>query len=159
MARFQFTLAQLMAALIYLGLGSAALRDADGLWASATFTLSILTISTALVGAFVRRGPARSAWIGFAVFGWAYFLIGVIPPRRSGGLGFGPLPWPPELIAWGMASLQPYLKPLPAAKAFMAVSLLTPYEQISHSLGVVLFGSVGAFIGRFFAMRDEPANP
>lgn len=159
MSRLRFTLAQLLGFVFYLGLGFAALRNADGLWASATFTLSIVTISTALAGAFVRRGRARPAWIGFAVFGWTYLLIGIIPPRASGGLGFGPLPWPPNLIEWGMASLQPYLKPVPAAQMFMSGSLLTPYEQVGHSLGVVLFGSVGAFVGRLLAMRNERANP
>lgn len=158
MTHFRFSLAQLMAAVIYLGLGFAALRNADRLWASATFTLSIVAISTALLGALIRRGRARPVWIGFAVFGWTYLLISTLPPRASGGLGFGPLPLPPSLIEWGMASLQPYLWPVPSGQMWNSASLLTPYEQVGHSLGIVLFGSVGAFVGRFLAMRDERAN-
>ena len=159
MTHFRFSIAQLMAIVLYLGLGFAALRNADRFWASATSTLSVVAISTALVGALVRRGRARPVWIGFAAFGWTYLLISTLPPRASGGLGFGPLPWPPSLIEWGMASLQPYLRPVPSGQMWNSGSLLTPYEQVGHSLGIVLFGSVGAVVGRFLAMRDESANP
>jgi hypothetical protein len=159
MTRLRFTLAQLMAIVLYVGFGFAALRNADEVWASATYTLSVVAISTALVAVLVQRGRARPVWIGFAAFGWTYLLISTLPPRASGGLGFGPLPWPPNLIEWGMASLQPYLRPVPSGQMWNSGSLLTPYEQVGHSLGIVLFGSVGAVVGRFLAMRDQRANP
>jgi hypothetical protein len=159
MIRFRFSLARLMAIVLGLGLALAALRDADRLWASAAFTVSITAISTALVGALVRRGRGRPAWIGFAVFGWTYLLVGALPPRHSGGLGFGPLPWPPGLIEWGLARLQPHLRPVPPAQMFLSGNLLTPYEQVGHSLGIVLSGLAGAVVGRLLTMRDERANP
>jgi hypothetical protein len=159
MTRFRFSIAHLMTGVLGLGLGFAALRNADRLWASATFTVSMLIISTALVGALVRRGRTRPAWLGFAVFGWTYLLIGILPSRASGGLGFGPLPWPPNLIEWGLASLQPYLRPISSAQMFMSGPLLTPYEQVGHSLGMVLFGSVGAAVGRLLGVRVERGNP
>src|SRR3954462_13313050 len=90
MTRLRFTLAQLMAIMVYLGFSFAALRNADPFWASATYTLAIMMIAAALLGGFIRKGRARTAWIGFAVFGWVYLLIDVLPPRASGGLGFGP---------------------------------------------------------------------
>ena len=159
MTHFRFSLAQLMAVVLYLGLGFAALRNADRLWASATFTLSIVAISTALLGALIRRGRARPAWIGFALFGWTYLLVSTLPPRAFGALGFGPLPLPPNLIEWGMASVQPYLWPVPSGQMWNSDSVLIPYEQVGHSLGIVIFGSVGGVVGRFLAMRDERANP
>ena len=159
MTHFRFSLAQLMAMVLYLGLGFAALRNADRFWASATSTLGIVAISTALVGALVRRGRARPAWIGFAAFGWIYLLISTLPPRASGGLGFGPLPRPPDLIEWGLANLQPYLRPVPSGQMWNSAFVLTPYEQVVHSLGIVIFGSVGGVVGRFLAVRDERANP
>jgi hypothetical protein len=157
MTHFRFS--QLMAVVLYLSLGFAALRNADSLWASATFTLSIVAISTALLGALIRRGRARPVWIGFALFGWTYLLVSTLPPRASGGLGFGPLPLPPNLIEWGMASVQPYLWPVPPGQMWNAGEVLTPYEQVGHSLGIVIFGSVGGVVGRFLAMRDERTNP
>ena len=159
MTRFRFSIAHLMASVLGLGLGFAALRNADRLWASATFTVSMSIISTALVGALVRQGRTRPAWIGFAVFGWTYLLIGILPSRASGGFGFGPLPSPPNLIEWGIASLQPYLRPISWAQMFMSGHLLTPYEQVGHSLGIVLFASVGAVVGRILGVRDERGNP
>jgi len=40
MNRFRFTLAQLMAIVLFIGFGFAALRNANALWASATFSLA-----------------------------------------------------------------------------------------------------------------------
>jgi hypothetical protein len=65
MTRLRFTLAQLLAILLYLGFGFAALRNADEFWASAAYTLAIILIAAALVGALARKGGARTTWIGF----------------------------------------------------------------------------------------------
>ena len=72
MTRLRFTLAQLMAAVIFIGLGFAALRSASLLWASAVFTLTVAVLSAAILGAMARRGRARMTWAGFALFGWVY---------------------------------------------------------------------------------------
>ena len=69
MSRLRFTLAQLMAVVLLIGFGFAALRNANGLWASATFSLAILTVSVAVAGACSRQGRARTPWAGFAVAG------------------------------------------------------------------------------------------
>src|SRR2546423_1907622 len=72
MTRLRFTLAQLMAAVVFIGLGFAALRSASVLWASAVFTLTVAVLSAAILGAMGRRGRARMTWAGFALFGWVY---------------------------------------------------------------------------------------
>src|SRR4051794_24921422 len=72
MTRFRFTLAQLMAAVIFIGLGFAALRSAPRLVASAVFTLTVAVLSAAILGAMARRGRVRMTWAGFALFGWTY---------------------------------------------------------------------------------------
>ena len=51
-------------------------------------------------------------WAGFAVFGWAYFLIALIPDRSVGSLGGGPIKWPSLIIEWGTERLRSYLHPL-----------------------------------------------
>jgi hypothetical protein len=145
MKRLRFTLAQLMAVVLYVGFGFAALRNADELWASLTFTLAIITISTAFVGAFARKGRARTTWCGFAVFGVAYIVIALLPDRSFAGSV--PIPWPILMIELGMAYLQPYIHPLPPP--------WTEYEQVSHSLGIILFGLVGAVLGRLVAVKDD----
>jgi hypothetical protein len=148
MTRLRFTLAQLMAILLYLGFGFAALRNADYLRASATYTLAIIMIAAVLVGAFVRKGRARTTWTGFAVFGWTYLIVVQLPPWDFGGLGFGPIQKPILLIDWGIARLQPYIYLTQGRD-------LTPYEQVSHSLGIILFGLVGAVLSHLLATKDE----
>ena len=159
MTRLRFTLAQLMAMVLYLGFGFAALRNADEFWASAAYTLAITLIAVALVGAFARNDKARTPWVGFAVFGWTYLLIVHLPAWGVGGLGFGPIRKPHLLIEWGTARLQPYIKPLPPGMSGGAAgNFLMSYEQVSQSLGIILFGLAGALIGRLLAAKDERSN-
>ena len=65
MSRPRFTTAQSMVVVIYVGFGFAALRNADGLWPSATFTLAVIMVTVAFVGALAREGNFGRAWAGF----------------------------------------------------------------------------------------------
>jgi hypothetical protein len=161
MSRLRFTIAQMMAVVLLVGFGFAALHNANGVWASATYTLAIVMIAAALVGAFVRRGRARAPWTGFAVFGWSYLLVVHLPSWETGGFGFGPIYKPVLLIQSGIASLQPYIRPFPPGVPGGASggSFLIPYEQVSFSMGIILFGLVGAILGRVIATKDERPNP
>jgi hypothetical protein len=152
MTRLRFTLAQLVAVVLFIGFGFAALHNADEFWASATYTLAITLIAASLVGAIVRRSEARATWAGFAVFGWTYLLVVRLPPCDTGGLGFGPIPTPNLLIEWAIGRLQPYIYPTLGGRD------LTPYEQVSHSVGIILFGLLGAVVGRLFVTKDEPPH-
>jgi hypothetical protein len=49
----------------------AALRSPTAVWGSLVILLALGAICGATVGAILLRGPARGAWLGFAVFGWA----------------------------------------------------------------------------------------
>jgi hypothetical protein len=153
MNRPRFTLAQLMAIVLYLSFGLAALRNADELWASTASTLSIILIAWALVGVLARSGRARTPWVGFAVFGWTYLLTAHLPPLDIGVLnrpGFRPH----LLVGWGFARLQPYIKPLPPG-----INGDFFYDQVSESLGIILFGLVGMVLGRLVASEGEQPNP
>jgi hypothetical protein len=77
--RYRFTLAALMGAVALVAVGVAALRSPTALWASLVILLALGAICGATVGAILRRGPGRGAWLGFAVFGWAYFLMTLSP--------------------------------------------------------------------------------
>ena len=144
MSRPRFTLAQLMTIVLYLGFGFAALRNADGFWASATFTVAIISISTALVGAIARKGRARLSWVGFAVFGWACVIIGLLPPRiATTPFGSRNYIMPALLTEWSFFRFHPAL--LPGVEVY----------QVAHSLGIILFGLVGAVVGRLVAVKDD----
>ena len=154
MTRPRLTIAQLMTLILFVGFGFAALRNANQFWASATQTLAIILILAAPLGAFARKGKARMTWAGFAVFGWAYLLTDLLPDRSVGGLGAGPIPWPSLMIEWGTARLQPYIHPIAPG-----MSDWVQYDQVSHSLGIILFGLIGAVIGRIVARTDDGQNP
>jgi hypothetical protein len=154
MTRPRLTIAQLMTFILLVGFAFAALRNANQFWASATYTLAIISILAALLCAFACKGKAQMTSAGIAVFGWAYLLIDLLPDRSVGSLGGGPIPWPSLMIEWGTAHLQPYIHPLaPGTYDWLG------YEQVSHSLGIILFGLVGAVIGRLVGHRDERPNP
>jgi hypothetical protein len=150
MTRLRFTLAQLMVLVLVLGFGFAALRNADHYWANATYTIAILSVSTALLGAIVRRGTARVPWIGYAVFGWTYILLELLPSWTPSGFGFERVARPTLMIMWAIGRLQPYIN---------GSTHLFHYDQVSYSLGIILFGLVGSIIGRFIAPKQEPPNP
>lgn len=105
MTRIRFTLARLMAIVLYFAFGLAALRYASVFWASATFTIAVTTLLVALVGAIVRTGEARTIWAGFAVFGSACLII-----EWSHLEGMSRHGRPLMLVAWGFRGLQSYLQ-------------------------------------------------
>lgn len=47
-------------------------------WAAFFYTAAFVLVLTGIVGALVRRGPARPYWIGFALFGGGYFALALI---------------------------------------------------------------------------------
>jgi hypothetical protein len=104
-ARVHVTIAQMMGIVLAVGLGLAALANANDVWASSTFTLAFILISAAILGGLGVRGDARMSWIGFAVFGWAYLLVSRLPGLHS--QAFGPQPSPVVLIDWGTEKLLP----------------------------------------------------
>jgi hypothetical protein len=75
MIRTRFTLAQVMALVLFLALGFAALRNANELWASLSFTVAIVTIAAAPLLAWARTGRERLTWTGYAVFGWTCAFV------------------------------------------------------------------------------------
>jgi hypothetical protein len=152
MNRLRFTIANLMVLVLYVGLGFAALRNANAFWASATFTLAILAVSAAVVGAVARKGRARMTWLGFAVFGWASLLIWLSTSQSIDNVGHGP---PPSFTTWGLHSLMPYVN----QTVRFGLATRWTYLQICHSLEVILIGFVGAILGRFVVVEDDRPNP
>ena len=69
----RWTVARMLAFVAFVAVGLAAMRQATDLVASLTLWLiySVLVVTT-LVAAF--RWRRDGAWLGFAVFGWGYFL-------------------------------------------------------------------------------------
>jgi len=183
--RLRFSIASLLAAIVSCGVALAALHSASAPWASALFTVMVVVLSAAILGAMAARGRHRLTWAGLAIFGWIYLAI-----------AFGPWPFnpdgpPPLLTVPLLDAIQdavvsdgktPYLAldherpnerqmairgnvgptvgnlmPPPPPGGYKQVSLVS-YRQVGHSLGAALFGLVGALLGRFCAARSEAAD-
>jgi hypothetical protein len=75
------TILGLMGVIAFVAIGMAALRTNDQYSAAIVLALTVSALCTATVVALYRRG----AWAGFAVFGWAQFLI--CQPHAAPNLG------------------------------------------------------------------------
>jgi hypothetical protein len=179
MRQFRFSVAALMAVIVLLAVGMAALRDPTTLWASAIFTAAVTLFAASVIGAMAHRGGTRLSWAGMSIFGWIYLII-----------SFGPWPGnavepPPLLPSCLLDHFQDYIvsdgkTPYTTEERYIdyyktmtrlrswsppTASLpggfksvdLTVYRQTGRSLGAMLFGILGAFAGRFFAARRERA--
>lgn len=65
------TILGLMGVIACLAVAMAAMRTNDEIWSAVTLTLTVAILCTAALIALYRRG----GWAGFAIFGWAQFLI------------------------------------------------------------------------------------
>jgi hypothetical protein len=80
--RRRASLAMLMGVVAVLAVGLAAMKVATSESSRAVFGLGFLALLVGTLGALVRsRG--RAAWIGFALFGWVYALVLLVPPLRD----------------------------------------------------------------------------
>jgi hypothetical protein len=153
MTRPRLTIAQMMTLILLVGIGFAALRNANQFWASATYAIAIISILAALLGASAPKGKARMTWAGFAVFGLTYLFLDLLADL-SVSLGTGPIRWPSLIIDMGAELLQPRI--FPSAGGTYD---LVQYFLVSHSLGIILLGLLGAVIGRFVASGGNQPDP
>jgi hypothetical protein len=94
------TILGLMGVIAFVAVGLAALRTNNELWAAVILALTVSALCTASLVAIYRRG----AWAGFAVFGWAQFLI--CQPQSAPPVG-------PTSLSMGIACrLLPYITPV-----------------------------------------------
>jgi hypothetical protein len=168
MARLCFTLAQLMAIVLFIGFGFAALRSASVLWASAIFTLTVAILLVAVLGAIARRGRARMTWTGFALFGGIYLGTTFEPWADVNGVRAPPYAtrWPLDYWDAKVWSGGGWIDTAPTGE--MLFPRFSPFltqpdsfqaRRSGHCLAAILLGLVGAFSGRLLAPRDEQPNP
>ncbi len=83
MHRFRFNIASLLVVILVLGVGFAALRESSDLWESGVFTVALAALLISILLAVHRRECKRAFWLGFAVFGWIYLGLSVVPSIES----------------------------------------------------------------------------
>ncbi len=75
MTRFRFTIAGFFLVLTLVAFGLAATVSQSELAGSAAYTLFVGLLCLAAAGAILRPLPARAFWLGFALFGWTYWMV------------------------------------------------------------------------------------
>jgi hypothetical protein len=83
MRDFRFNIISILGAIVFVGFGFAALRQTDDLWNSSLFSLTIGLLLAAVLLATYRTEVRRAFWIGFALFGWGYLSVSLIPLTES----------------------------------------------------------------------------
>lgn len=73
----------LMCVVLFIAVGVAALREANDLWASCLFTLTLVVLGLACLGAAFRRGYRRAYYAGFAASGFGYLFLCYAPWAAS----------------------------------------------------------------------------
>src|SRR4051794_37054700 len=79
MSRLRSSIARLLVLILGVALGLAALARPSCLSASVTFSLLLLSLTAAFIGAIYRRGRRRAFWIGYLTFGFSNMLISLAP--------------------------------------------------------------------------------
>jgi hypothetical protein len=83
MRYLRYNIVSILGAILFVAIGLAALRDAVDLWDSGLFSVTVCLLLTAVILAVHRTAARRAFWIGFALFGWGYLSLSLIPSTES----------------------------------------------------------------------------
>jgi hypothetical protein len=83
MRKLRFNIANLLVIILVLGVGFAALRESSALWESGIFTVTLGILLLSILLAVHRSESKRAFWLGFALFGWAYMGLALVPSIES----------------------------------------------------------------------------
>jgi len=83
MRKLRFNIASLLAVILVLGVGFAALRESSDLWESGLFSLTVGSLLISILLAVHRTESRRAFWIGLALFGWIYLGLTLMPSIQS----------------------------------------------------------------------------
>jgi hypothetical protein len=178
MRRIRFNIANLIVVILVLGVGFAALRESTDLWESGIFTLTLGVLLISILLAVHRTEKSRAFWIGFAVFGWIYLVLALMPSTESRlittsalayldskvpGRPLDILPTLPELIRFANLNLldinRPDIVTLWKVRSVGGWSGTTEnFMRIGHSLLALLAGWVGGQLSRRLCRTSRPAE-
>lgn len=75
MRRLRVSVLGLMALVLAVAVGIAALRFASPVWAGIVLLPTLGVMALSVLGTILRRGPGRAFWLGFALLGWGYMAL------------------------------------------------------------------------------------
>ncbi len=166
----RFSLKTLLVSFTAIAVSIAGVRFANPVWGSCFYTVAFVLVLTGIVGALVRRGPARPFWIGFAVFGTGYFLLALVGEVALAQIvadfrQMRPEPKLPttRLLTWA----EPYLRSTPGMNPntnLIRRGIIVPvangdYIEVGHSILTVIFALVGGWVGWLFSRVRTAEEP
>jgi hypothetical protein len=77
--RFRYHIGTLVIIVLLLGIAFAALRESTDMWDNGVFTLTAVTLMTSVLLAIHQTEKRRAFWLGFALFGWVYLGLSLVP--------------------------------------------------------------------------------
>jgi hypothetical protein len=150
MRRVRFGIVHLLGVILYFAIGFAALKNANSFWASFTFSLSLIAVSSAFAVALTSKGGSRASWAGFAAAGSACALVWLASPTTTGFIN-----GPPDMVLHQLLLL--YIDSINPQSARGGKPLID-YTHVCHSLEIILFGMTGAILGRLAAGDSGPIS-
>lgn len=151
MGRFRVSIAGLMAVMVPVAIGLVALREATQLWVDIVFNLVVASLLLATYKAMGSRRTAAARWAGFASFGWAHLVLGLIGMPWVQQYGISPNLSTTMLIV----RIWEYLDADTSAAALQG---MIARFLVVHSVLSVLLGLIGAMAFGFFADQGEQAE-
>jgi hypothetical protein len=79
MKHIRFSIASLLLVVLFVTVGFAALRESNETWNSGVFTLTLAALLISILLAIHRTESRWAFWIGFALFGWIYLGLSLVP--------------------------------------------------------------------------------
>ncbi len=161
MHRGRLTIASLLGAVIFCGIILAGLRSGSTDWFKSIYTATFVALVYSAIAARYR-GPF---WYGFAVAGWAYFLIG-FGPWINAAPGTDPqqavnrdivTSVVPHFVSGTMSMRDPPLQPgggRPVANFFFQPEW-SNRDGICHSVLTIVFAFLGGLVSRKLAGRSS----
>jgi hypothetical protein len=83
MRNLRFNIASILGVILFLAVGFAALRESNDYWDSGLFTLTLGVLLVSVLLSVHRSQAKRAFWIGFALFGWGYLGLSLVPSIES----------------------------------------------------------------------------
>ncbi len=169
MPRIRFTISGLMGLIVVAAIGIAGIREGTEIWASLTYTVTVLSLLMALPFLFYSQGKTRAGWLGFVLFSWVYLYF-AFGNWWADGPGLPPLPtkwllsfvhdrihakaqyipnpnFPGGQITFGISGIAGPLIIKPGTTYWMGDE--RHYRQVAHCLLALALGAFGAFWFRF----------
>jgi hypothetical protein len=146
MPRFHLSIASVMAVMIPIALGLAALQSATQLWVNIVFNVVVAVLLIATYKAKCSQGIAGAWWVGFAAFGWAHLVLGLVGMPWGQHYGVQPEVVTGEITSRVVALLEPDTSAAVLQRA-MARALVV------HCVVCLLHSLIGATVFSLFAAR------